>query len=152
MKNMDRLEIHRHINRAIGQKLDISTYFRMVTLVAMLPEDADQRNQAIYKLSDGAIPAGLDLVTVANGHAVLELDACMALVEEPSNLGEAVAFLAANHNAAMAQMMVNKQLAEPAPVAESSGNLLNPFAKLRAFLESSLWLALGVFAGATFFA
>ena len=35
---------------------------------------------------------------------------------------------------------------------ESSGNLLNPFAKLRAFMESSLWLALGVFAGATFFA
>lgn len=152
MEHVERSEILRHINSVIGEQLDVGTYYRLVTLVAILPEDAEQRNRALHQLSDGNIPKSLDLVTVATGHAPMELNACMSLVTEPATMGEAVQYLAANHNMAMAQMAMNKAALTDCTPATTRPNYLDPFAKVREFVGGAALVFLGVFAGATLFA
>lgn len=152
MKHVDRREILRHINSVIGENLEVGTYYRLVTLVAILPDDTDQRNRALHQLSDGTIPQSLDLVTMTTGHAPMELKACMSLVEEPATMGEAVAYLAANHNTAIAQMAMNKAALTGRAPAATSPNYLDPFAKVRDFFGKAALLVLGIFAGATLFA
>ena len=51
MANVERREILRHINRVIGENLEVGDYYRLVTLVALLPEAAEDRNDALYHLN-----------------------------------------------------------------------------------------------------
>ncbi len=151
MANVERREILRHINRVIGENLEVGDYYRLVTLVALLPEAAEDRNDALYQLSAGSIPKGVELVGVTSGHAPMELQACMALVEHPAAMAETVEFLAASHNMAMAHIAVNQvENANSAPAAPAA-NYLDPFAKVREFFRAAGLVALGMLAGTTFF-
>lgn len=151
MAYAERREIQRHINSVIGENIATGTYYRLVTLVALLPEDANGRNGALYQLSDGEIPKSLELISVATGHAPMELEACKALVEHPNAMAETIECLATSHNMAMAQMAANKAQ-HAGPTVATPANYLDPFAKLREPFKALIMLALGAFAWATFFA
>lgn len=151
MEYAKRRDIQRHINSVIGENIATGTYYRLVTLVALLPEDSNARNGALYALSDGEIPDGLKLITVATGHAPMELEACKALVEHPSAMVESIEYLATSHNMAMAQMAAN-QAHQANQTAAAPANYLDPFAKFREPFKAVILLALGAFAWATFLA